>query len=49
VGDNPEKDIAPARQLGMEAIHFDPCGRWASADTRDVEQLRARLWQVLEL
>ena len=33
----------------MEAIHFDPCGRWASADARDVEELRARQWRALGL
>src|SRR5690606_9332843 len=32
IGDTPEHDIAPARELGMEAIHFDPQRRWAKAD-----------------
>lgn len=47
VGDNPEKDIIPARKLGMEAIHFDPGGRWTGARVRDVEGLRSRLWGIL--
>jgi FMN phosphatase YigB (HAD superfamily) len=43
IGDNPDKDIAPARQIGMQAIHFDPRGHYPVADARDVDELRSRL------
>lgn len=43
IGDNPDKDIAPARQIGMQTIHFDPRGHYPVADARDVDELRSRL------
>lgn len=49
VGDNPEKDIKPARELGMQAIHFDPRGSWPGADARDAQQLRSLLLRTLKL
>jgi putative hydrolase of the HAD superfamily len=47
IGDNPDKDIAPARQLGMQTIHFDPQERHPVADARNVDELRRRLRAVL--
>jgi len=49
IGDTPEHDIAPARELGMEAIHFDPQRRWAKADARDARELRSLLSRKLRL
>lgn len=49
IGDNLEKDIKPARELGMKVIHFDPRGRRADADARDAQQLWSRIVGTLEL
>lgn len=45
IGDNPVCDIEPAKSLGMQAIHFDPQGRYEVADARDVAELRSLLGQ----
>jgi len=47
IGDNPENDVEPARELGMKAIHFDPRGSWPEADARDAQQLRRHLMRIL--
>ena len=49
VGDNPEKDMEPARRLGMRAIHFNPRGNYPVADERSVRGLRRRLLRLLGL
>lgn len=49
VGDDPEKDLPPTRELGMRMAHFDPQGRYPGADARDVAALRALLLETLGL
>lgn len=47
VGDNPQNDVIPSRELGIYPIHFNPRrdrGRW---DACDVPSLRARLLAAL--
>jgi HAD superfamily hydrolase (TIGR01509 family) len=41
IGNDPTADIAPARGMGMTAIHFDPRRKHPGADARDAEALRA--------
>lgn len=43
IGDNPKNDIQPARELGMQAIHFNPRGNYAQSDARNATELRACL------
>ena len=40
IGNDPLLDIAPAKALGMRAIHFDPRRQHATRDASDVEALR---------
>ncbi|HEX6971714.1 MAG TPA: HAD family hydrolase [Limnochordia bacterium] len=47
VGDDPARDMVPARALGMAGIHFDPCGQHPAADARDAAGLRRRLTALL--
>lgn len=47
VGNDPEKDMNPARELGMPVIHFNPGGEYPEAHARDAAGLRARLAEVL--
>lgn len=47
VGNDPVADIAPARALGMRAIHFDPRRDHPAADARDAGELRRLLWRLL--
>lgn len=48
VGDNPLLDIAPARQMGMRAIHFDPLHRHPQCDADNADALRTRLMGMLD-
>lgn len=47
VGDNPDWDVAPPRQFGMAAIHFDPRKRCASCEASDVAVLRRLLMPLI--
>jgi putative hydrolase of the HAD superfamily len=48
VGDNPELDIAPARNMGMRTINFDPRRKCQSRDAEDANTLRKLLFAMLE-
>lgn len=49
VGDSAALDIAPARALGLAAIHFNPGGTEPEAETRTPADLRRRLFDLLNL
>lgn len=49
VGDSAALDIAPARALGMPAVHFDPGGTEPDAEARTPAELRRRLFALLGL
>ncbi len=48
IGDNPELDIAPAREMGMQTINFDPRRKCQSRDAKDAHELRYLLLAMLE-
>lgn len=48
VGDNPEKDIVPARALGLLTIHFNPRRSYPSADAWDAQGLHQLLQELLD-
>lgn len=47
IGDSVALDVAPARTLGMQAIHFDPAGTEPEAEVRTPSDLRGRLLELL--
>lgn len=49
VGDSAALDVAPARALGMQAIHFNPGGTEPDAEARMPAELRRRLFDLLGL
>jgi hypothetical protein len=42
-------DIAPAKSLGMSAIHFDPRRQHSGREATDVGQLRRMFDRVIEV
>lgn len=42
IGDNPQKDMEPARAMGLPVIHFNP-KRMHEADCYETAELRVRL------
>jgi HAD superfamily hydrolase (TIGR01549 family) len=49
VGDNPELDISPARNMGMRTINFDPSQKYQSRDAEDAAALRKLLFAMLQV
>jgi FMN phosphatase YigB (HAD superfamily) len=49
IGNDPDLDIAPARELGLRTVHFDPRRQHPTADAHDVPTLRALLLPLLDL
>jgi FMN phosphatase YigB (HAD superfamily) len=47
VGDNSELDVAPARNMGMQTINFDPRRKCQSRDAEDANMLRKLLFAML--
>ena len=48
IGDDPELDIAPARDMGMQPINFDLRRKCRSRDAEDAHKLRQLLLAMLE-
>jgi HAD superfamily hydrolase (TIGR01549 family) len=48
IGNDPELDMAPARALGMRAVHFDPRREHPDAHAHTTEELRPILLQLLD-
>ncbi|MGD0390378.1 MAG: HAD family hydrolase [Tepidisphaeraceae bacterium] len=48
IGDDPKLDIAPARDLGMQTINFDPRRKSQSRDAEEAHKLRQLLLAMLE-
>lgn len=46
IGDDPEKDMAPAREMGLPTIHFNP-RQTAQADCYETDGLRAHLERMI--
>jgi FMN phosphatase YigB (HAD superfamily) len=49
IGNDPALDIAPAREIGLQTVHFDPRRQHPTADAQDAPTLRALLLPLLGL